>query len=241
MDLILGRNPVLEALRAGSPIDSVSIKEGVNFDEKISEIFALMKSKNIKHRFVSKRMLDNMSDGAIHQGICALRSVKEKRTFLQILTDLEDKTIDPFIVYIREVQNEFNAGGIIRTAESVGANVIVLAPKQMVTPQIIRSSMGASEHINIVNENLFNAIKIAKGHLIKVIGIELSGDKYYYEVDLKGPAMLIIGGEDKSLSKEVLDKCDITVKIPQKGKINSLNMAVAVGVVLYEKLKQDNS
>ena len=99
--------------------------------------------------------------------------------------------------------------------------------------------MGASEHITIINENLFQAIKLAKTHNIKVIGIELTGENYYYNSDLKGPTMLIIGGEDRSLSDEIKKKCDLFVKIPMRGKVNSLNMSVAASIVMFEKLKQE--
>ena len=239
MITILGRNPVLESLRSEQDISDIYIKERTIIDSKIKEILDLAKDRNIRFKFVSRQFLDKVAEGAIHQGVAGIKRDKVAKSLEQILKDLEEKKIDPFIVYIREVQNEFNVGGIIRSAESAGANIVILPPKTHMTPQMIRASMGASEHIEVINDNLFSAIKTVKSWLVKVIGIELTGTKYYFEEDLKGPAMLIVGGEDRSLSKEVTDKCDAVVRIPQLGKVNSLNMGVAVAVVLFEKVKQD--
>lgn len=239
MITILGRNPVLEALKSGQNISDIYIKEGIKIDDKVSEILNLAKSNKIRFKFVSKRFLDNLSENTIHQGIAATKTEAIKRKLEVILKDFESRGIQPKIVFIREAQNEFNVGGIIRTAESAGANLIILPPKTHLSPQMIRASMGASEHVEIINEGLFQAIKLAKEWLVKVVGIELTGNKYYYEDDLTGPLMLIIGGEDRSLSREVTDKCDSVVKIPMLGKVNSLNMSVALAIVLYEKVKQD--
>jgi len=237
---ILGRNPVLEALRSGQNISDIYIKEGVLIDAKIKEILDLAKSNKVRFKFVSKTFLDKISDGAIHQGVAALKQEKIQPKLNKVLLSFEQNQINPFIIYIREVQNEFNVGGIIRSAESAGANLIILPPKTHLTPQMVRASMGASEHIEIINENLFVAIKTVKDWLVKVMGIELTGEKFYFQEDLKGPVMFIIGGEDRSLSKEITNKCDFVIKIPQFGKLNSLNMGVALAVVLFEKVKQDN-
>jgi 23S rRNA (guanosine2251-2'-O)-methyltransferase len=115
-----------------------------------------------------------------------------------------------------------------------------MPPKMYVSATTVRASMGATEHIHVINESLFNAIKTAKKNLIKVVGIEVSGQNYYYESDLTGPVMLIIGGEDRSLSDEITKQCDLVVKIPLKGRVNSLNMSVAASIVIYDKIRQDS-
>jgi 23S rRNA (guanosine2251-2'-O)-methyltransferase len=239
MITIEGRNPVLESLRAKQLITDVFIKEGVLIDSKISEILELCKKSKIRYKFVDKKFLDKMSNFAIHQGIIAIRHETRQQSLLECLEDFEKRKQMPFVIYIREAQNEFNVGSIIRSAESAGANLVILPPKTHITPQMIRASMGASEHITVVNENLFSAIKTCQEWAMKVVGIELTGEKYYYQENLQGPMMLIIGGEDRSLSAEVTNKCDFVVKIPQLGKVNSLNMSIAASIVMFEKVKQD--
>jgi tRNA G18 (ribose-2'-O)-methylase SpoU len=100
--------------------------------------------------------------------------------------------------------------------------------------------MGALANVHIMQESLFTAIKIAQQNAIRVIAVEVTGDKYYYEADLTGAAMIIIGGEDHPLSKPVTDRADEVVKIPMTGKINSLNMSVAASVVMFDKIRQEN-
>lgn len=239
MVTIEGRNPVLEAFRAGQIISDVYIKEGVVIDNKISEIMQLAKQTHARYKFVSKKTLDNLSVSGIHQGIIALKQEKLQRGFKEILEELEANKTTPFIIYIREAQNEFNVGSIIRSAEGAGANLVILPPKTHLSPIMIRSSMGASEHIEVINENLFATIKTAQEWAIKVIGIELTGKKYYFAEDLTGAAMLIIGGEDRSLSSEITKKCDLVVKIPQLGKVNSLNMSIAASIVMFDKIRQE--
>jgi len=239
MVTIEGRNPVLESLRAKQLITDVYIKEGVVIDSKISEILELCKQQKIRYKFVTKKFLDKLANLAIHQGIIAIRHESKQLGLVEFLEELEQDKKTPFIVYIREAQNEYNVGSIVRSAESAGANLVILPPKTHVTPQMIRASMGASEHMQIVNENLFSAIKTCKEWGIKVVGIELTGDKYYFQENLDGALLLIIGGEDRSLSTEVTNKCDAVVKIPQLGQVNSLNMSIAASIVMFEKVKQD--
>ena len=234
-----GRNPVLESLRAGQHISDVYIKEGAIIDDKISEIINLCREKKIRYKFVTKKFLDKISTSEIHQGVIALRLEKKQQGLRAILEQFEDEKIVPFMIYIREAQNEYNVGSIIRSAESAGANLVILPPKTHLTPQMVRASMGASEHMTVINENLFSAIKTCKEWAIRVAGIELTGKNYYFQEDLKGSLMLLIGGEDRSLSSEVTNKCDIVVRIPQLGKVNSLNMSIAASIVMFEKVKQD--
>jgi len=109
------------------------------------------------------------------------------------------------------------------------------------SPVMIRTSMGATAHIPLLNVNLFQCLKSLRAENIKIVGIEMNGTDYYYQADLKGPLLLIIGGEDRSLSSEVQGKCDQVIKIPMKGKVNSLNMSVAAAIVIFDKLRQESN
>jgi 23S rRNA (guanosine2251-2'-O)-methyltransferase len=239
MITIEGRNPVLESLRAGQLITDVYLKEGIVIDSKVGEILDMAKKLNVRFKFVSKKYLDNLSQSGIHQGIIALKHEKMSAGLVGQLKNLEEKGVTPNIIYIREAQNEYNVGSIIRSAECSGVNLVILPPKTHISPQMIRSSMGASEHIEVINENLFLAMKIVREWGCRVVGIEVTGKKYYYEEDLTGAIMTIIGGEDKPLSGEVTKKCDAVVKIPLLGKINSLNMSIAASIIMFEKIRQE--
>lgn len=237
-----GRNPVLESLRSGrNQLREIYLRDKVKKDEKIYEIVRLAKKHKIKLRFVQQDFLNKISDTGKHQGVIAVRAALPTLSLKEFMEQAEIENRELFLVYIRESFNEFNIGSIIRTAECTGAHAVVLTPKTKVTPQVIRAAMGASEHINIIHESLFNAIKLCKDHSVKVIGIEVAGEKYYYEADLTGSAMFIIGGEDRSLSEPIMEKCDEVVFIPLKGQVNSLNMGVAAGVVMYEKVRQEET
>lgn len=236
---IEGRNPVFESLAANSPIKKIYMYEGVEKDAKILSILEMAEAQGVEVIFKKKNYLDKIASTKIHQGVIALRQKRDSWNLEMFLKKLEKEKTTPFLVYIRDAQNEYNVGSIIRSAEIVGAQAVILPPKMQLTPQMVRASMGASEHLTVINENLFQAIKLAQAELLKVIGIELTGEEYYFDADLKGPVMLIIGGEDRSLSDEIKNKSDFFVKIPMRGKVNSLNMSIAASIVMFEKLKQE--
>lgn len=238
---IEGRNAVLESLRSDRVFKKLYVEKDIFRDEKVKQILSKATNRKVITRFVSKKELEQISYTGNHQGIIA--HVEDKLTYDMgsYIDYLFDNKIDPFFVYIRESLYEQNLGAIIRSAECVGANAVVTQPKVMLTAETVRASAGATEHVNIMKESLFNAIKICQKNAIKVIGIEVSGDKFYYQEDLTGPAMFIIGGEDRPLSMEITKKCDIIVKIPMFGKVNSLNMSVAASIVLYDKVRQESN
>lgn len=237
---IEGRNPVYESLASQSPIKKIYMNEAVERDGKINSIIEMAEAQGINVVFKPRRYLDKIAETKIHQGVIALREKRDSWSLEAFLKRLDKEGKTPFLVYIRDAQNEYNVGSIIRSAEIVGAQAVILPPKIILSPQMVRASMGASEHLTIINENLFQAIKLAQAELLKVVGIEVTGEQYYYEADLKGPMMLIIGGEDRSLSEEIKNKSDFFVKIPMKGKVNSLNMSIAASIVMFEKLKQES-
>jgi 23S rRNA (guanosine2251-2'-O)-methyltransferase len=236
---IEGRNPVLESLRAGANINKIFMNEGSRHDSKVEEILSLAAKQGIEIKFKPKNFLNKMAQTKIHQGVIALRPEARQQTLPELLGALEAQKKDPFMIFIRDAENEYNVGSIIRSAEVAGAHAVILPPKIRMSPQMVRASMGASEHVPVINGNLFQTIKYLKEQNLKVVGIEVSDGKYYYEADLKGPLLLIIGGEDRSLSTQVQEKCDEVVQIPMRGKVNSLNMSIAASIVIFEKLRQE--
>jgi len=231
---IEGRNPVLEALRAGTPLSQLDLEQNIKQEGKIAEIVRLAESKKLKINFVPRFKLDQRSLTKVHQGVIAVGSYKEKVSFGTLINDNNS-----FIIYVREALYEHNIGAIVRTAECLGATGVVLTPKTEVTPQVRRAAMGATEHIPVINYNMFQAIKEAKKAGLQIVGIERTENSVSLpQAQFQKPLMLIIGGEDRSLSPEILNKCDMTVEIPMKGKVNSLNMSVAAAVTMYEVVRQ---
>jgi 23S rRNA (guanosine2251-2'-O)-methyltransferase len=237
---IEGRNPVIESLRAGKKIEKIYLEQEINHDEKITEIIKLAHKQGINLIYKPKKFMTRVSHTSVHQGVIAFKTEEPDMSLKQLLEKFVQERKDPFIIYIREALYEHNLGAIIRTAECAGADAVITTPKETITSSVARAAMGATEHIAIIRESLFNAIKTAKSYGLKVAGIEVAGTEYYYNSDLKGPMMLIIGGEDRSLSEEILNKCDLVVKIPLLGKVNSLNMSVAAAIVIYDKIRQES-
>ncbi len=236
---IEGRNPVLESLLSKREFSFLKIQKGIQMDTKLKRILDLAHSKRVRIEELDRKTLDRMSQTGVHQGVIAIVRERRSKTFSELLKMIEDRKEAPFLVYVREVLYEHNLGAIIRTAECAGAQGILVPPNTEITPQVIRASMGSAEHIQIVKGSLFQIIKEAKKNGIKTVGIEITGGQSLYEADLTGPIMIFVGGEDRGLSQEIIDKLDETVKIPMKGKVNSLNMSVAAAVAIYEKVRQE--
>jgi len=235
---IEGRNPVIELLRSNREISKILMEDGINIDEKVAEILMRATNRKIKIDRVGKKKLDKLSTSRTHQGVIALAEI----TFPKLSSIIEINNIHHLpnnFIYIREALYEHNIGAIARSAEAAGFKSIIIPPKVDISAQTFRVSMGALANLKIIKESLFTAIKSCKEAGIKVVGIEVTTDKYYYDENLTGDTLLIIGGEDHPLSTPVLDQCDTVVKIPMHGKINSLNMSVACSVVLFEKLRQE--
>ncbi len=239
---IEGRNPVLELLKTDKLVSALNIQEYINQDTKINAILKKAKKKKIKIFRKTRKELDQMSQTGNHQGVIAVYKRNETKNLDEIINEKFETNKPLRLIYIRDAYHEFNVGAIIRSAEAAGFDAVILPPKINVTAQTVRASMGASEHIDILSESLFPLIKKLQKEGIKVIGIERHKNaSIFSEADLTGNIMLIIGGEDRSLSEEIIDKIDETVEIPMKGRVNSLNMSVAAALVIFEALRQERS
>ncbi len=236
---IEGRNAVIELLKSNKKVLNIFLEKGINKkDSKIKTILKKAKKKNIKIKYIKNNKLNGISKTKNHQGVIAKSKIYYEK-FLNVITqNKQNNKINKFI-YIREANHQDNIGAIARTAEAAGFSGIIIPPKLDITAQAIRSSVGALSHVQIIKESVFNAIKYAQENLIKVIAIEVDTEKLYHKEDLSGDVMFIVGGENKSLSSQILQKCDKVVKIPMKGKVNSLNMSVAAAIIIYESIKQD--
>ncbi|MDD3647237.1 MAG: 23S rRNA (guanosine(2251)-2'-O)-methyltransferase RlmB [Candidatus Dojkabacteria bacterium] len=235
---IEGRNPVYELLNSENPVSIVFMQNDIGQTDKIKQIVSLAKKNGVRLRKIGRHKLDKLSRTKNHQGVIA----RVRRDFLslnEILDKLDQEDKIPFFVMISEVLYQQNLGAIIRTAECAGCTGVIIPKKTRINEEAARASMGAVEHVEIIKENLFNAIKILKKKGVPVVGLEADGKRSIYETNLVGPITIIIGGEHSGIGKSLEAKCDLVLKIPLFGKINSLNMSNAAAIALFEKVRQE--
>ncbi len=239
INLLEGRNPVLEALKAGREIDKLFIQKGAA-EGSIRQIIAMAKEKNILIKEVDRRKLDQLSVTQGHQGVIASVAMYKYYEVNEILQIAADKKEDPFIIILDEITDNANLGSILRIADAAGVHGIIIPKRRSasLTPVIAKTSAGAIEYVPVAKvTNLAQTIDSLKKSGLWVVGAEMAGSTYYKK-DLTGPIALVIGSEGEGLGRLVKDKCDFLVSIPMKGKISSLNAAVSAGVIVYEVNKQ---
>lgn len=239
INLLEGKNPVWEALKAERPIEKLLISKTINQDT-VRGITGLARSRNIKIEFAPKEKLDALSSTGRHQGIIAICAAREYAELDDVLDRVKQEGKTPFIILLDEVQDPHNLGAIIRTAECVGAQAVVVTQHNSagLTPAAGRASAGAIEHVPVCKAiNLAQTIDKLKERGLWVIGADMGG-KLAYEVDMTGPIALVVGGEDRGVRRLVLEKCDHVARLPMAGKLNSLNASVAAAVMMYEAVRQ---
>lgn len=240
MEYLFGKNPVLEALRAGRPINKILVARGSN-KAFLREITAQAKNSNILLQEVDKKQLDALAGGDNHQGLLAQVAAKEYDDWEEILAQTKEKGEMPLFVLLDGVEDPHNLGAILRTADAAGVHCVVI-PKHRAVPLtagVAKASAGAVEYVPVARvTNLAQSIEKMKEAGLWVVGADAEASRAYFETDLKGPLALIVGGENKGIGKLVKDKCDLLVRIPMSGSVNSLNVSVAASVVLYDILRQ---
>lgn len=240
MDKLEGRNSILEALKSGRTINKILIAKG-DREGSIKQIFSLAKEKGVIIQEVDRAVLDNMSSTHSHQGVIAYVSVKEYVEIEDILAVAEQRCEQAFIIILDEIMDANNLGSLLRTANAVGAHGVVISKRRAVglTAAVSKASAGAVEYVPVARvTNIAQTIEYLKKKNIWVIGTDSTGEKSFFKSDLKGPIAIVIGSEGEGIGKLVREKCDFIVNIPMKGRISSLNAAVAGAVIMYEIMKQ---
>lgn len=236
---IEGRNPVIEAIKSNRPIDKIIIKKGQHRGV-ILDIINIAKKSNIPIKEIEDSKFYKITKSRGHQGVIAIASSRGYVTVDQILEFAKSKCEDPLVVVLNELKDPQNLGSIIRTAECLGAHGVII-PKHracQITPTVIKASVGAIEYMYISRvTNIADTLEYLKEKGLWVMGADAEG-KDYFTVDLTGPIALVIGGEDKGLGKRVKQTCDALLRIPMRGKINSLNAAMAMSILGYDILRQ---
>lgn len=237
-ELILGRNPVIEALKADKLIDMIF----VNPDAKgsVSLILKLARERDIPVKQVREAKLDNMAGGASHQGVIAVGACAEYVEVEDILAIAQKKGEDPFIIICDEIEDPHNLGAIIRTAEAAGAHGIIIPKRRSASLNhtVFKTSAGAASWLPVARvPNLPSAVDELKKQGVWIYGTDGAGESYS-GVDLRGPIGLIVGSEGFGMGRLMKEKCDFLLSLPMAGRITSLNASVAAGIFMYEVVRQ---
>ncbi len=238
-DMVAGRNAVMEALKGSRSVNKLMIANG-STEGSIKEIIAVAKEKGVNIQYWDRSKLDSIARGIRHQGVLAQVAPVQYAELEDILQVAKDRNEPPFIVLLDELEDPHNLGAILRTADAAGVHG-VLIPKHRSCPlsaTVAKTSAGAVEHVPVARVgNLVQTIKKLKQEGLWVAAADMDG-KDYYDTDLTGPLLLIIGSEGQGVGRLVKEQCDFVVRIPMVGKINSLNASVAGSILMYEAMKQ---
>ena len=238
-DMVAGRNAVMEALKGSRSVNKLMIANG-STEGSIKEIIAVAKEKGVNIQYWDRSKLDSIARGIRHQGVLAQVAPVQYAELEDILQVAKDRNEPPFIVLLDELEDPHNLGAILRTADAAGVHG-VLIPKHRSCPlsaTVAKTSAGAVEHVPVARVgNLVQTIKKLKQEGLWVAAADMDG-KDYYDTDLTGPLLLIIGSEGQGVGRLVKEQCDFVVRIPMVGRINSLNASVAGSILMYEAMKQ---
>lgn len=236
---IEGRNAVLEALRAGKPIDKLYVLDGCP-DGQVRTIIREAKKGDTIINYVKKERLDQLSETGHHQGVIAMAASYEYATVEDILEKAREKGEAPFIFVLDNIEDPHNLGAMIRTANLAGAHGVIIPKRRAVglTPTVARTSAGAINYTPVAKvTNLKQTMEQLKKEGMWFVCADMDGTPYY-QMDLKGPMGLVIGNEGEGVSRLIKETCDFVASIPMKGDIDSLNASVAAGVLAFEIARQ---
>ncbi|MCH2662461.1 23S rRNA (guanosine(2251)-2'-O)-methyltransferase RlmB [bacterium] len=237
-DLIWGRHPVLEALRAKRPLRRLLVAKGAR-GPVIDEIFDLARQARIPYDLRDKAQLDRLA-GPRHQSVVAYQAAATYADFDTLLADLPSQST--FLVFLDQVQDPHNLGAIIRSAHALGAQGLVVPERESagLSPAALKASAGAALHLPVCRvANLQKALQKATAHGLFIAGLDAEGETAFTAVDFTQPCALVIGNEGKGLRRMVKQRCDTLLQIPMAAdSVGSFNASVAAGIVLYEVFRQ---
>lgn len=231
-NIIVGRNPIREAVKNGRELERILVQRG-ELSGSAREIVAKARERHIVVQEVDKARLDAIYPN--HQGMIAYASAASYSTVDDMFADAEAKGEKPFLIVLDGITDPHNLGAIIRTAECVGAHGVIIQQRRSVglTPAAVKAAAGAAEYMKVAKVvNITRTLAELKERGVWVIGADMDGQKLS-ETDLTGATALVIGAEGEGISRLVKDECDLTVALPMRGHIDSLNASVAAGVLMY--------
>ncbi|MBR5961245.1 MAG: 23S rRNA (guanosine(2251)-2'-O)-methyltransferase RlmB [Clostridia bacterium] len=234
--ILTGRNPIREALKNHHDLEKLLVQKG-ELSGSAREIVQKAKEQKIQIQVVEKSRLDAITPN--HQGLIAFASAYQYSSVEEILETAYEKGEDPFLILLDGITDPHNLGAIIRTAECTGVHGIIIPQHRSVglTPSAVKSSAGAVEYVKVARvSNLSRTIEYLQEKNIWLYAVTMNGEDYR-QTSFTGGVALVIGAEEDGISRLVAQKCDYTVSLPMKGKIESLNASVAAGIMMYRVLE----
>jgi len=238
-ELIGGKNPIVEALRAGRELNKIWVAEGLN-KKSIGEILSLAREAKVIVQSVPKQRLDSLLD-VNHQGIIASVAAYRYAELEDLFNVAAKREEDPFFLILDELEDPHNLGSILRTADATGVHGVIIPRRRSVglTATVAKASTGAIEHIPVVRvNNLSQTVEELKKRGVWVAGTDATGSTDYRVMDATLPLAVIIGSEGKGMSRLLREKCDFLYHLPMKGQVTSLNASVAASLLMYEVLRK---
>ncbi len=229
MPILSGIHPVAEALRTSHPLERILIAQGAG-GPRLQEIIDLARRASVPVRFEPRASIDRMAGTAAHQGVVALGAARK-------YADLDRASAAQLVVVLDGVEDPHNLGAIIRTAHAAGAGSVVIPERRSagLTDVVAKAAAGALEHMPIARvTNINRSLEDLKERGFWIYGLDERGTESYDQVKYSTPTAVVLGGEGKGLHEQVRKHCDVLVRIPMEGKISSLNVSVAAGIVLFE-------
>lgn len=236
--IIYGKNPVVEAIRNKRNISKMVVVEGL----KDQNFLKFLKENRIKYELLPQHVISKRY-GDKTGGIVAEINEYEYATLEEVLNKTSKKPEGGVLLLLDGLEDPHNLGAILRSADATGADAIIIPKNRSVSlnQTVAKVSTGAIEYVDVVQvTNLTQTIQELKKQGYWVIGLELDGSIYYDEQDYKGNVAIVVGSEGKGISRLVKENCDVLVKIPMYGKVNSLNASVSAGLILYEVVRNRN-
>ncbi|MDQ7820051.1 MAG: 23S rRNA (guanosine(2251)-2'-O)-methyltransferase RlmB [Armatimonadota bacterium] len=239
-ETVVGRRPVLEALRSGRPLHRILLSLSAH-GPVVRDIVHQARSRGVVVQTVDERRLRQLAGALPHQGVVALVAARPPATVDQILARARERNEPPLVVVLDGVQDPLNLGAIIRTAEGAGAHGVIIPRRRAagLTPAVARASAGALEYLPVAQvTNLVRCLSDLKAAGLWVVGADPQASDLYHQARLVPPLALVLGGEERGISRLVREHCDQLVRLPMRGRVQSLNVSAAAAVLLYEVVRQ---
>jgi len=234
---LIGLHSVREALRAGRAIEHVFVARGTA-NPRLQEIIDECRRLNVPLRFESRETLDRQSNSGVHQGVVAVAAAHRYRELEQVVAA---PGVPGLLVLLDGVEDPHNLGAIIRSAHAAGADAVVIPERRAtgLTETVAKAAAGALEYLPVARvPNVNRALEFLKQAEYWIFGLDERAEQSYHQADYRGRAAIVLGGEGKGLHQQVAKHCDFLVRIPVAGRIASLNVSVAAGIVLFEVVRQ---
>lgn len=238
--ILVGRKPIMEALKAGTPIEQIVFLQGVR-GRAIDEIGELAEKLHITIKDADRHYFQSLAVEATAQGVVALLPTRKTAELHQIIDLIRSRGVTGFVLVGDQIEDPQNLGALVRTAECAGVHGIIIPHHHAapITHAVVKASAGATEHMLIAQvTNVVNALEELKREGFWVVGLSMEGERFYDEVDYTVPIAIVVGNEGRGIRRLVKEHCDHLVKIPLFGRIESLNASVAGALAMYEVVRQ---